>query len=139
MEITDALAYFADKRDTVLVTTRPDGRPQLSNIWSKVGDDGIIRISATADRAKTQNAVRNPQVSLYATADGFGSYVVIDGTASVTPEAADPHDATVDALMALYKSFGVEHPNWDDYRTAMVGERRVVISITPTHAYGRMV
>lgn len=139
MDITDALAYFADKRDTVLVTTRRDGRPQLSNIWSKVGGDGIIRISATADRAKTQNAVRNPQVSLYATAEGFRSYVVIDGIASVTPEAADPHDATVDALMALYKSFGVEHPNWDDYRAAMVSERRVIISITPTHAYGRTV
>ena len=139
MDITDALAYFADKRDTVLVTTRRDGRPQLSNIWSKVGDDGIIRISATADRAKTQNAVRNPQLSLYATAEGFRSYVVIDGVASVTPEAADPHDATVDALMALYKSFGVEHPNWDEYRAAMVSERRVVISITPTHAYGRTV
>ena len=137
MEISDALAYFADKRDTVLVTTRRDGRPQLSNIWSKVGDDGVIRISATADRAKTQNAVRNPQVSLYATADGFGSYVVIDGTADVTPEAADPHDDTVEALMALYRSFGAEHPNWDDYRAAMVSERRVVISITPTHAYGR--
>ena len=137
MDISDALAYFADKRDTVLVTTRRDGRPQLSNIWSKVGDDGIIRISATADRAKTQNAVRNPQVSLYATADDFRSYVVIDGTASVTPEAGDPYDATVEALMALYRSFGVEHPNWDDYRAAMVSERRVVISITPTHAYGR--
>ena len=139
MDITDALAYFADKRDTVLVTTRRDGRPQLSNIWSKVGGDGIIRISASADRAKTQNAVRNPQLSLYATAEGFRSYVVIDGVASVTPEAADPHDATVDALMALYKSFGVEHPNWDEYRAAMVSERRVVISITPTHAYGRTV
>ena len=137
MDITEAIAYFADKRDTVLVTTRRDGRPQLSNIWSKVGDDGIIRISATADRAKTQNAVRNPLVSLYATADGFRSYVVIDGTASVTPEAADPHDATVEALMALYRSFGVEHPSWDDFRAAMVSERRVVISITPTHAYGR--
>ena len=139
MEITDGLAYFNDKRDTVLVTLRRDGRPQLSNIWSKVGDDGIIRISATADRAKTQNAVRNPQVSLYATAEGFRSYVVIDGTASITPEAADPHDATVEALLTLYKSFGVEHPNWDDYRAAMVSERRVVISITPTHAYGRTV
>ena len=139
MELADALAYFADKRDTVFVTTRRDGRPQLSNIWSKVGSDGIIRISATADRAKTQNAVRNPQVSLHATSADFRSYAVIDGTAAVTPEAADPNDATVDALMALYRSFGVEHPNWDDYRAAMVAERRVVISITPTHAYGRVV
>ena len=138
MELADALAFFADKRDTVLVTTRRDGRPQLSNIWSKTGNDGIIRISATADRAKTQNTVRNPQVSLHATSPDFRSYVVIDGTASVTPEASDPNDATVDALMALYRSFGVEHSNWDDYRAAMVAERRVVISIAPTHAYGRL-
>lgn len=139
MDITDALAYFADKRDTVLVTTRGDGRPQLSNIWSKLGEDGIIRISATVDRAKTRNAIRNPQVSLYATAEGFRSYVVIDGTASVTPAAADPDDATVEALVALYRSFGAEHPNWDEYRAAMVSEGRVVIAITPTHAYGRTV
>jgi PPOX class probable F420-dependent enzyme len=137
MDIAAALEYFTDRRETVLVTARRDGRPQLSNVWSKVGTDNVIRISATADRAKTQNAVRDPRVSLYATGDDFGSYVVIDGSASVTPEAADPHDATVEALVALYRSFGAEHPNWDDYRAAMVRERRVVIAVTPTHAYGR--
>jgi len=136
MEISDALAYVRQHQKGVLLTLKSDGRPQASNIMYAVGDDRMIRISATADRAKSTNARRDPRVSLHVTADDFWSYVVIEGDAAVTPTAAAPDDATVEELVELYRSLQGEHPDWDEYRATMVSDRRLVIRITPTHAYG---
>ena len=101
-----------------------------------VGADGTIRISATADRAKAVNARRDKRVSLHVTAEDFWSYVVIEGDADVTATAAAPDDATVDELVELYRELQGEHPDWDEYRASMVTDRRLVIRIRPTHAYG---
>lgn len=136
MEISAALDYIRQRQRGVLLTLKADGRPQASNIMYGVGDDGVIRISATADRAKSANARRDPRVSLHVTAEDFWSYVVVDGDADVTPTAAAPDDATVEELVELYRSLQGEHPDWDDYRAAMVNDRRLVIRIHPTHAYG---
>jgi PPOX class probable F420-dependent enzyme len=136
MDIADALAYAAQHTKGVLITLKADGRPQASNIMYGVGDDGVVRISATADRAKAANARRDPRVSLHVTADDFWSYVVIDGDADVTPTAAAPDDDTVGELVDLYRSLQGEHPDWDEYRATMVADRRLVIRIRPTHAYG---
>jgi PPOX class probable F420-dependent enzyme len=136
MEITDAIAYVRQYQKGVLLTLKADGRPQASNIMYGVGADGTIRISATADRAKSTNARRDPRVSLHVTAEDFWSYVVVEGDADVTPTAAASDDATVDELVELYRSLQGEHPDWDEYRATMVSDRRLVIRITPTHAYG---
>ena len=102
----------------MLTTIRRDGRPQLSNIVYAVADDDTIRISVTAGRAKTKNLTRDPRASLYVCRENFWAYAVVDGTAEVTPVAQDPNDATVDELVALYRSLAGEHDDWDDYRAA---------------------
>ena len=101
-----------------------------------MGDDGLVRISITADRAKYRNLVRDPRASLHVTADDFWSYVVLEGEADLAPVAAAPDDATVEELIDLYRSVNGEHPDWDDYRAAMVADRRAVLRLRPTHAYG---
>ncbi|MCU1394329.1 MAG: putative F420-dependent enzyme [Ilumatobacteraceae bacterium] len=136
MDITGALEFASTTRNGVLTTIKRDGRPQLSNISHQVGDDGLIRISITADRAKYWNLTRDARASLYVTRADFWAYVVIDGDASLAPVAAAPDDATVEALVALYRSMAGEHQDWDDYRRAMVADHRTVVTITPTHAYG---
>ncbi len=93
-------------------------------------------MSLTDDRAKTRNLRRDPRVSLHVVADDFWSYVVLEGEASLTPVAQDPHDATVDALVAYYRGSVGEHPDWDDYRRAMVADRRLLLEVRPTYAYG---
>lgn len=138
MEISDALDFARDRRQAVLTTLKRDGRPQLSNIVYLVGDDGTIRISVTGDRAKTANLRRDPRASIHVTADDFWSYCVIEADASMTPEAAAPDDATVDALVDWYRAMSGEHPDWDDYRQAMVSERRLLLTLSPTHAYGML-
>ena len=135
MDLTEALEHAAAQHQGVLVTAKRDGRPQLSNIAYHLGD-GLVRISITADRAKYANAVRDPKVSLYVGRQDFGAYVVLEGDAEVTPPAEATDDDTVDALVDLYRSLAGEHPDWDDYRRAMVTDRRAVLSFRPTHAYG---
>ncbi len=137
MDIAAALEHARSTYNGVLTTIRRDGRPQLSNISYAVGTDGVIRISITADRAKFHNLKRDPRASLYVGQDDFQAYAVIDGDAFVLPPATDPHDATVDELVQLYSAIrGVEHPDWEDYRRTMVADRRTVVRLEPTHAYG---
>ena len=136
MELARALDFLRDKRKGILITTRSDGRPQSSNILFALGDDGVIRISVTDDRAKTANARRTGTASLHVNRDDFWAYVVIDADVTALPVADDPHDATVDALVELYRQLQGEHDDWDDYRRAMVTDRRLVLELHPTHAYG---
>jgi PPOX class probable F420-dependent enzyme len=137
MELTEALSFAAARRNGVLVTQKRNGRPQLSNIAHAVVD-GVVKISITADRAKYANLIRNPQASLYVTREDFWGYVVIEGDADVSAIATGPDDAGVDELVELYRVIAGEHPDWADYRRAMVADRRVVVRLRPTHAYGML-
>ncbi|TQF75153.1 PPOX class F420-dependent oxidoreductase [Rhodococcus spelaei] len=122
----------------VLATIKRDGRPQLSNViytWDE--DSRTARMSVTADRAKTRNAIRDPRVSLHVSATDFWSYAVIEGDADLSSIATDPHDAAVDELVDVYRrALGTEHPDWDAFRRAMVTERRRVLRIHARRVYG---
>lgn len=131
------LALLTGKRLGVLATIRSDGRPQLSNILYAVDDAGRdVRISVTEDRAKTRNLRRDPRASLHAQSDDGWSYVVAEGRASLTPPTTRPDDATADELVELYRDLSGEHPDWDEYREAMVAEQRVVLHLAVERLYG---
>ena len=136
MELADALAFVRARKNGVLTTIRANGRPQLSNILYVPGDDGVLRISITDSRAKTKNIRRDPRVSLYVPGDNFWQFVVVEGTAQLTPVAADPTDDTVEQLIAYYRAGNGEHPDWDDYRAAMVADGRLIAAVHPERAYG---
>lgn len=138
MEATTAMEFVRAQRQGVLTTVRRDGRPQLSNIIYTVDETGVIRISITAGQAKAKNLLHDPRAALYVTSDDFWSYAVVEGAAELSPVAADPHDATVNELVALYQSMSGEHPDWDEYRAAMVADRRLVVRLAPTSAYGML-
>jgi PPOX class probable F420-dependent enzyme len=122
----------------VLVTLKRDGRPQLSNVnHCYDAQRKLIRVSVTADRAKTRNLARDPRASYHVTSPDFWTWVVADGTAVLTPVARDPHDATVDELVEVYRAIGGEHPDWDEYRAAMVDDGRLVMRLHVEHLYGQ--
>ena len=138
MELATALDFARTHNRSVLTTIRRNGRPQLSNVTHWLADDGLIRISITADRAKYVNLLREPWAALHITREDFWAYAVIEGDVELTPVAADPDDATVAELIDYYRALSGEHPDWDDYRRAMVADRRVIVRITPTRAYGML-
>jgi PPOX class probable F420-dependent enzyme len=136
MELNTALDFVRSRKNGVLVTLKRDGRPQLSNITYALGGDGIVRISITADRAKFNNLRRDARASLYVSKEDFWGYVVLDANAQLSPPAADVNDATVEELIVLYRDAAGEHPDWDEYRQAMVSDQRVIVRLHPVHAYG---
>ena len=135
MELATALDFIRDQRQGILITLKSDGRPQSSNIAYALGDDGIIRISITDSRAKTTNMRRDPRVSLHVNRSDFYAYAVIEAEAELAPVAA-VDDATVNELVEYYRAVAGEHPDWDEYRQAMVDDGRLLLKLTPTRAYG---
>jgi PPOX class probable F420-dependent enzyme len=120
-----------------IVTIKRDGRPQVSTV-DFLADPAasIIRVSSTADRAKVRNLQRDPRASIYVTKPDGWSYAVAEGDVSLTPVAAQPGDDTVEELIDVYRGIAGEHPDWDDYRRAMVADQRLVIRLNVTHLYG---
>jgi PPOX class probable F420-dependent enzyme len=120
-----------------LATLKRDGRPQLSNIdyaWEDA--TRTIRASVTDDRAKVANLRRDPRASFHVDTDDGWSYAVAEGNAQLSPVANEPDDATVAELIEVYRAIRGEHPDWDDYRAAMVRDRRLVLRLPVDRLYG---
>ena len=136
MELSKALEVARATNHSVFTTIRSNGLPQLSNVTHHTDADGIIRISTTANRAKYINLTRRPWAALKVDGPSFWSYAVLEGDVELSKIAAVADDQTVEELITLYRSLAGEHPDWDEYRAAMVIDRRVVIRLNPNRAYG---
>ena len=122
----------------MLITLRRDGRAQSSDIAYAVMD-GHVKISVTDDRAKTRNMARDNRVVLHVTSPEAWSYVSLDGTVELSAVATSPDDAACDELVEYYRAVsGGEHPDWDEYRQAMVAEGRRIARFTPAKATGQI-
>ena len=131
------LAVIAGNSLGVLATLKSDGRPQLSNVSYHFDARALtLSVSITEPRAKTRNLRRDPRAALHVSSDDGWAYAVAEGDAVLTPPAAEPDDDTVEGLIALYRSISGEHPDWDDYRRAMVDDRRVLMALPISHVYG---
>lgn len=120
----------------VLATIKRDGRPQLSTInYHFDPARSLVRISVVDGRAKVRNLRRDPRASLHVSSPDGWRWVVAEGTARLSPVAAAHDDDTVEALIELYRDIRGEHPDWDDYRRAMVDDGRLVLSIDVERTY----
>lgn len=131
------LALICGNSIGVLATIKRDGRPQLSNVsYHFDPHDLVVQASITEPRAKTRNLRRDPRASLLVSSDDGWSYAVAEGSAELTPPAVAPDDDTVESLITLYRNIAGEHPDWDEYRQAMVTDRRVLLTLPISHLYG---
>jgi PPOX class probable F420-dependent enzyme len=130
MDLDAAREFLRHHHRSILATPRSDGRPQMSPVVHAVGDDGRVLVSSREPAYKVRNLRADPRASLCAIQDTFyGDWVQVDGTAEIVslPEA-------MDLLVSYYRQISGEHPDWDDYRAAMVRDRRVIIAITVERA-----
>jgi PPOX class probable F420-dependent enzyme len=131
------LSFVAEHSHGVLATIKKDGRPQLSVVgYSFDAGTATVRVSLTDTRAKTRNLRRDPRASLFVTTPANRPYVVIEGTARLSAVASEPHDAATDELVDLYRAIAGEHPDWEEYRAAMVADQRLVLTLPVERAYG---
>jgi PPOX class probable F420-dependent enzyme len=130
-EVVDAAAladFVRPRHHAILVTTRADGRPQLSPVTCGLDTEGRIVISSYPQRAKARNVRRDPAVSVCVLSDDWdGPYVQVDGTAELIelPDAVEP-------LVEYFRVISGEHPDWDEYREAMRRQGKCLIRITAT-------
>ncbi|MEV6595628.1 PPOX class F420-dependent oxidoreductase [Actinoplanes sp. NPDC051346] len=120
-----------------LATIRKDGRPQLSDVnYTADPATRVLRVSTRGTLAKVHNLRRDPRATLRV-GPPAGGYVVADVTASFSPPSTDEHDATVEELIEVYRLVAKQdHPDWDDYRRAMVVDGRIVLRLTVERLYG---
>jgi len=131
VDLDELLDFVRPRHRMLLATMRSDGRPQLSPVSGGVDAEGRIIISTYPARAKTVNAERDSRTSVCVLSDEWnGPWVQVDGTAEVLhmPDA-------LDALVDYYRCLAGEHPDWDEYRAAMVVQDKSLLRITP-HALG---
>lgn len=121
------LEFIRPRHSMVVVTTRRDGRPQLSPVSGGVDAEGRIVVASYPERAKSANLRRSSDASVLVLSDDFGgAWVQVDGDGEVLdlPEAMEP-------LVDYFRSIAGEHPDWDDYRRAMRDQGKCLLRITP--------
>lgn len=119
-------AFLAGRRNYVLVTTRTDGRPQLSPVTGAQTPDGRLMVSSYPARAKTRNLRRDPRCAVLVLGESFGdAWVQVHGRAEVLDG-----EAGVEALVEYYRAAAGEHPDWQEYRQAMRDRQKVCIAVT---------
>jgi PPOX class probable F420-dependent enzyme len=130
MSAEHAQQFLRTHHRAVLATVRADGRPQMSPVVCAVDDGGRVLISTRETAVKTRNLRRDPFASVCAFTDGFfGEWVQAEGTAEVIPLPG-----AMELLVDYYRMISGEHPDWSDYRAAMVRDRRVIIRVTLSRA-----
>ena len=126
--IDELLDFVRPRHHAIVITTRQDGRPQASPVTCGVDDEGRIVIATYPERAKTRNARRDPgHVSVLFLSDDFGGpWVQVDGTAEVLdiPAAVEP-------LVDYFRAISGEHPDWGEYREAMVAQGKSLLRVSP--------
>lgn len=125
MDLDAARKFLREHHRSILATSRSDGLPQLSPVVHGLDDEGRVIISSRETAYKVRNLRRDAAASLCAFPDSFfGPWIQVDGQADIVslPEA-------MELLVAYYRQLSGEHPDWDDYRAAMIRDRRLVIRI----------
>jgi PPOX class probable F420-dependent enzyme len=118
-------AFIRTHHRGVLATLRRDGMPQLTPVVVGVDDNDELIISTRETAMKTAHLRRTGWASVCVFEDGFyGQWVQAEGPARV-----ESLPAAMESLVRYYRLVAGEHPNWDEYRAAMVRDRRVVVRI----------
>lgn len=131
MDLDQARDLLRTQHRAVLATFRSDGTPQLSPVLVGIDETGFAVISSRQTAYKVRNLRRDPRAYLCVFPDSFfgGQWVQLDGTVTVVdlPDALEP-------LVEYYRRIVGEHPDWAEYRAAMVRDQRVLLRMEITRA-----
>lgn len=123
MDAAEAAEFLRHNHWAVMATLRRDGRPAMSPVTAAVDAEDRVIVSTRETAMKVKHLRRDPRVSLTGLNNQFyGDFVQVEGTVEIIelPDA-------MDLLIAYYRSVSGEHPDWDDYRAAMVKDQRVIV------------
>ncbi|MDT5023873.1 MAG: hypothetical protein QOE61_299 [Micromonosporaceae bacterium] len=136
----DPRVLLSESRIGVLATIKANGLPQLSPVtpfYDRQAD--VVQVSMTDGRAKTANLRRDPRAALEVTSEDGWAWATAEGSVSLTGPGTDPHGPEVEALVDYYRAAAGEHPDWDEYRSVMVSDRRVLMTLSVERVYGEKI
>jgi PPOX class probable F420-dependent enzyme len=134
----DPRELLAEVRLGILATIKASGVPQLSPVTqSYVRSADVIQVSMTEGRAKTVNLRRDPRAAIEVTSSDGWAWATAEGPVTLIGPGTDPHGPEVEALVDYYRNAAGEHPDWDEYRSVMVSDRRVLMTLTVERVYGQ--
>lgn len=122
----EMLAFVRPRHKVVLSTTKQDGTPQMSPVAAGVDPEGRLVIASYPERAKVRNVRSTPKASACVLSDDWnGPWLQVDGSAEIldVPEA-------LDGFVDYFRSISGEHPDWDEYRQAMIDQGKSLIRVT---------
>lgn len=126
VERAELADFIRDRHHVILLTRKADGSPQASPVTAGLDAEGRVVLSTYPERAKVHNLRRDPRCSVLVLSDEFnGAWVQADGNAEVidAPDSVEP-------LVEYFRVISGEHPNWDEYRQAMLDQGKSIIRIT---------
>lgn len=136
----DPRDLLAQSKIGVLATIKANGVPQLSPVTPFYDRDaGVVRVSMTDGRAKTANLRRDPRAALEVTSQDGWAWATAEGSVTLVGPGTDPHGPEVEALVDYYRAAAGEHPDWDEYRSVMVSDRRVLMTLAVDRVYGEKI
>lgn len=128
VDLPELLDFVRVRHQVVLSTFRSDGFPQSSPVTAGIDDAGRLVVSTYPDRAKANNARRDPRGSALVLSDDFGgAWVQLDGTLEVLDG-----EAAVEPLVDYFRCISGEHPDWQEYRQAMRTQGKSLLRLTIT-------
>jgi PPOX class probable F420-dependent enzyme len=136
----DPRDLLAQSKIGVLATIKASGVPQLSPVTPFYDRDAdVVRVSMTDGRAKTANLRRDPRAALEVTSEDGWAWATAEGSVTLVGPGTDPNGPEVEALVDYYRAAAGEHPDWDEYRSVMVSDRRVLMTLAVERVYGEKI
>jgi PPOX class probable F420-dependent enzyme len=136
----DPRVLLSESRIGVLATIKANGIPQLSPVTPFYDRDAdVVRVSMTDGRAKTANLRRDPRAALEVTSQDGWAWATAEGSVTLIGPGTDPNGPEVEALVDYYRAAAGEHPDWDEYRSVMVSDRRVLMTLAVQRVYGEKI
>ena len=129
--LDELLDFVRPRHRMVLLTRRSDGGPQASPVAGGVDSAGRLVVASYPERAKTRNARRDARVSVLVLSDDWdGAWVQVDGECEVLDAVSG--EVALDAFEDYFRCIAGEHPDWAEYRRAMVDQGKSLLRVTPT-------
>lgn len=120
------LEFLRPRHHALLLTRKKNLEPQMSPVSAGIDGQGRVVIATYPQRAKVANIGRDPRVSLCFLSDDWNdAWVQVSGDAEVLglPAALEP-------FVEYYRSIAGEHPDWDEYRAAMLTQGKALVRVT---------
>lgn len=127
VDLAGMIEFVRPRHRMLVLTRRLDGSPQASPVTGGVDDEGRIVVSTYPERAKASNARHDARVAVVVLSDDWdGPWVQVDGTCEVLdlPGSLEP-------LADYYRAISGEHPDWDEYRAAMIRQGKSLLRLSP--------